>query len=183
MSEEELKTIVQGELIDIDKIQEISNEKEIKKIYKIKEEELKVGSLLEAVINRISTKDIITFWSCLSVCLSPQLIKITWKSVKIINFYSNLTDDFTIFTSSQGLSSLSVSTSPILFTTAIPLWILPNMACFPSNHCVGARVMKNCEPLVFGPELAIDKMPAPTSEFLLIIYYEWLLNLEVYLYA
>lgn len=61
MSEEELKTIVQGELIDIDKIQEISNEKEIKKIYKIKEEELKVGSLLEAVINRISTKDIITF--------------------------------------------------------------------------------------------------------------------------
>lgn len=38
---------------------------------------------------------------------------------------------------------------------------LPNIVCFLSSHCVGANVMKNCEPLVFGPEFAIDKMPAP----------------------
>ena len=61
MNENELESIVQGELTDIDKVRELCDEKEIKKIYKIKEEELKVGSLLEAVINRISTKDIITF--------------------------------------------------------------------------------------------------------------------------
>ena len=40
----------------------------------------------------------------------------------------------------------------------------PNMACFPSNHCVGPNVMKNCEPFVSGPELAIDKMPAPKND-------------------
>ena len=27
--------------------------------------------------------------------------------------------------------------------------------------CVGARVMKNWDPLVFGPELAMDRTPAP----------------------
>jgi len=38
---------------------------------------------------------------------------------------------------------------------------LPNIECFLSSHCVGAKVMKNCEPFVLGPELAIDKIPAP----------------------
>jgi len=61
MDEKELESVVQGELTDIAGIQDICNEKEIKKIYKIKEEELKVGSLLEAVINRISTKEIVAF--------------------------------------------------------------------------------------------------------------------------
>ena len=37
----------------------------------------------------------------------------------------------------------------------------PNIVCFPSNQGHGARVMKNCEPLVLGPELAIDSIPAP----------------------
>ena len=36
-------------------------EHELRKIYKIKDEELKIGSLLDAVINRISTKELVTF--------------------------------------------------------------------------------------------------------------------------
>jgi len=35
------------------------------------------------------------------------------------------------------------------------------MACFPSSHWVGASVIKNWDPFVSGPELAIDKIPAP----------------------
>ena len=38
-----------------------NNEHELKKLFKIKEEELKVASLLDAIINRISTKDLVTF--------------------------------------------------------------------------------------------------------------------------
>lgn len=38
---------------------------------------------------------------------------------------------------------------------------LPNIVCFPSSHCVGASVMKNCDPFVSGPEFAIDNIPAP----------------------
>lgn len=38
---------------------------------------------------------------------------------------------------------------------------LPNIVCFLSSHWVGANVMKNCEPFVLGPELAIDTIPAP----------------------
>lgn len=34
---------------------------EVKKVYKIKEEELIVGSLLDAVVNRMSTKHIVAF--------------------------------------------------------------------------------------------------------------------------
>jgi hypothetical protein len=30
----------------------------------------------------------------------------------------------------------------------------------PSSQGVGARVMKNCEPLLFSPALAMERMPA-----------------------
>lgn len=40
-------------------------------------------------------------------------------------YYAFLMDPFTIFMSSTGLSFLSVSTNPILFTIVIPEWILP----------------------------------------------------------
>ena len=32
----------------------------------------------------------------------------------------------------------------------------PKIECFPSRNCVGASVMKNCEPFVSGPEFAIE---------------------------
>jgi hypothetical protein len=40
---------------------------------------------------------------------------------------------------------------------------LPNIVCFPSSHWVGASVIKNCDPFVFGPEFAIDNIPAPIT--------------------
>lgn len=45
-------------------------------------------------------------------------------------------------------------------TACIPDETRPKIVCFPSNHCVGASVIKNCEPFVSGPELAIDNIPA-----------------------
>jgi hypothetical protein len=48
-----------------------------------------------------------------------------------------------------------------------PQWgpeISPNIVCFPSSHCVGASVIKNWEPFVFGPEFAMDNVPAPENE-------------------
>ena len=33
------------------------------------------------------------------------------------------------------------------------------MVCLPVSHCVGAMVMKNCEPLVLGPEFAMASLP------------------------
>lgn len=44
--------------------------------------------------------------------------------------------------------------------------LLPKIVCFPSSHCVGANVIKNCDPLVSGPELAIDTTPAPIFKVL-----------------
>ena len=35
----------------------------------------------------------------------------------------------------------------------------PKMVCFPSNHGVLSKVMKNWEPLVPGPELATATCP------------------------
>ncbi|KAH9529206.1 Eukaryotic translation initiation factor 3 subunit E, variant 2 [Dermatophagoides farinae] len=44
---------------------------------------------------------------------------------------------------------------------SIPCITCPNTTCLPSSHSVREVVMKNCDPLVFGPELAIDRIPAP----------------------
>jgi hypothetical protein len=56
---------------------------------------------------------------------------------------------------------------------------LPNIACFPSNHCVGAKVIKNCDPLVSGPEFAIDKIPAPTENLNLCFERNIYLNINI----
>ena len=37
----------------------------------------------------------------------------------------------------------------------------PSQCCAPSSHGVGASVMKNWLPFVFGPALAIERIPAP----------------------
>jgi len=46
-------------------------------------------------------------------------------------------------------------------TTFMPEKTRPNTECLPSNHGVGASVMKNWLPFVLGPELAMERMPAP----------------------
>ena len=58
-----VKESIKGDLKDLSEIHSsgLSKIDDIKKIYKIKEEELKVGTLLEAVVNRMSSKEIMTF--------------------------------------------------------------------------------------------------------------------------
>merc|ERR1740117_563010 len=47
------------------------------------------------------------------------------------------------------------------FTTSIPSEIRPKTTCLPSSHDVLMVQMKNCEPLVFGPALAMERSPGP----------------------
>ena len=44
----------------------------------------------------------------------------------------------------------------IVFTRSCPSKTLPNTTCLPSSHAVFTVVIKNCEPFVFGPALAMD---------------------------
>ena len=55
--------IIKGDMEDVTQcpLPDLFDIEEIKKVYKIKEEELIVGTLLEAVINRMSTKHIVAF--------------------------------------------------------------------------------------------------------------------------
>jgi len=65
-----------------------------------------------------------------------------------------------ITTFESGISLKSVSTLPIFLTTSMPFLTLPNTACFPSSQGVASRVIKNCEPPVLGPALAMDNIPS-----------------------
>jgi hypothetical protein len=47
----------------------------------------------------------------------------------------------------------------IKFNVAIPSLTSPNTVCFPSNHGVGMVVIKNYDPFVLGPALAIESNP------------------------
>ena len=44
----------------------------------------------------------------------------------------------------------------------MPSTTLPNTTCLPSSHAVSAVHRKNCDPLVPGPALAMDRMPSPS---------------------
>ena len=57
-------------------------------------------------------------------------------------------------------AGLLVGDRPIFSTTSIPSTTSPNTLCLLSSHGVAASVTKNWLPLVFGPALAIDRMPA-----------------------
>ena len=48
----------------------------------------------------------------------------------------------------------------IFWTTEIPEITFPKTTCFPSSQSVFSVVMKNWEPFVPGPELAMDNVPA-----------------------
>ena len=65
------------------------------------------------------------------------------------------TDSMT--TGSTGLSLRPVSVVPIASTTSREAWSAtsPKIVCLKFSHVVAPVVMKNCEPLVPGPALAI----------------------------
>ena len=54
-----------------------------------------------------------------------------------------------------GVPLLEPSPS-IFFTISEPSVTSPKTTCLPSSQAVTTVVMKNCDPLVFGPALAID---------------------------
>merc|ERR1719336_849003 len=52
-------------------------------------------------------------------------------------------------------------TASIFFTTSMPSVTLPKTTCLPSSQAVFTVQRKNCEPLVLGPALAMERMPGP----------------------
>lgn len=52
----------------------------------------------------------------------------------------------------------------IFLTTSMPSVMDPKTTCFPSNQDVFAVHIKNCDPLVLVPALAIDKIPGPIKK-------------------
>src|SRR4051812_23516023 len=52
---------------------------------------------------------------------------------------------------------LLVPRASIFFTRSDPSLTSPKTTCLPSSQLVTTVVMKNCEPFVFGPALAIDR--------------------------
>src|SRR5450759_1246140 len=75
----------------------------------------------------------------------------------------SLIEILSIKTGSTGASRPSVSLLSILSTVSMPEVTWPNTVCLPSSHpAAGIVTMKNCEPLVLGPALAIASAPRTT---------------------
>lgn len=83
------------------------------------------------------------------------------------NSSSHISPHCTILTSRTGLSPCPLPPGPAVrvFSTILTTFILsssatcPNATCLLSNHDAGAQVMKNWQPFVFGPELAMESIP------------------------
>lgn len=69
-----------------------------------------------------------------------------------------LTSTLRMRTGSSGASFFPVLLLSIAWTTSAPLTTRPKTVCLPSSQGVGTVVMKNCEPLVCGPALAIERV-------------------------
>lgn len=57
-------------------------------------------------------------------------------------------------------------TFSMALTTSIPSTTFPNTTCFPSSHSVFVVHMKNWDPFVPGPALAMDRIPGPVCFFM-----------------
>ncbi len=67
-------------------------------------------------------------------------------------------------TGSRGRSRGSRATCEIASTTSMPEVTRPKTVCLPSSHGHASAVtMKNCDPFVFGPELAMARYPRATG--------------------
>merc|ERR1712203_1284288 len=56
---------------------------------------------------------------------------------------------------------LSLPNFSIFCTTSIPFVTFPKTTCLPSSQSVLTVQRKNCDPFVFGPALAMERMPGP----------------------
>ena len=57
----EVRALIQGDEVSIDKLSDLTDVAEVKKMYKVKDLELNVGTLTEAVVARMVTKDFVSF--------------------------------------------------------------------------------------------------------------------------
>src|SRR5438105_2462193 len=87
-------------------------------------------------------------WRNVSARHSPSSILHPPSSI----FHPRLQDSCT-------LTLLSTSPCLIASTTSSPERTWPKTVCLPSSQSVTTCVMKNCEPLVFGPALAMLSDP------------------------
>ena len=87
-------------------------------------------------------------------------LMLVYKLVKLHKGKIQTTSTFSMVTASRGRSRKSVGTTPIRRTTSMPSTTLPKIAWWPFSQGVGAKVMKNWLPPVFGPALAMDRMPS-----------------------
>mmetsp|Transcript_46993 Transcript_46993/g.119880 ORF Transcript_46993/g.119880 Transcript_46993/m.119880 type:complete len:228 (+) Transcript_46993:454-1137(+) len=79
------------------------------------------------------------------------------KSSSSVGSTSPQPDTYTAFlVSPDALPSVSSTRSVRMLSPSIAL---PNTVCFPLRCGCGRNRMKNCEPLVLGPALAIDRTP------------------------
>ena len=82
-------------------------------------------------------------------------------------FHKKLFIHFSVVFTSSHLTTVTlvfglpfpVPSFSTLYTDFISPKTLPKTTCLPSNQGVGAVVIKNYEPLVLGPALAIDNTP------------------------
>ena len=57
----EISMKIEGDLVDISKLCDFADIEQIKKIYKVKEPELSVGTLEDALLCRMASKEFVTF--------------------------------------------------------------------------------------------------------------------------
>ena len=63
---------------------------------------------------------------------------------------------------SAAVSPLREPTDSIALTTLMPSTTWPKTVCFPSRNGVATVQMKNCDPFVFGPAFAMERIPGPS---------------------
>ena len=112
------------------------------------------------VIHTTQTLDHITFWDHMHNLIPIPLVQLLLHQSEYA-YYRFVTDDtyststLIIVISSYGLSILLVLTFSMVWTTSKPERTRPKIVCFLSSHGVALVVMKNWDPFVFAPALAM----------------------------
>src|SRR5687767_15421454 len=86
--------------------------------------------------------------------------KTSWSSAHSLSgLYYSLSSMVTRLIFTAGALGLFGSRGGMDMSTSRPSKTQPKTLCLLSKCGVGVCVMKNCEPLVFGPAFAIDRIP------------------------
>lgn len=77
-------------------------------------------------------------------------------------YYYHISPHCEMTTGSLGLLFGPVGTFSIFLIMRSPSMTFPNTTCFPSRKSHLAQVMKNWQPFVLGPLLAMERSPGPS---------------------